>query len=169
MVPPAPGRFSTTIGWPTCFDTCSSTMRPTMSFAAPAANGTIAWMVRSGQGCVACATAADGAARNKAAATCHARNFIRRILPWSLGSLPVPRYRTIIMRKPHGQRSAVAARAIVRATLTQQARWWHVRAADLPFVVARADEDVSCAFFHVVERSDVRHAAVDFALWRVRR
>src|SRR5262245_14945421 len=73
------------------------------------------------------------------------------------------------MRKPRGQRSAVAARAIVRATLTQQARWWHVRAADLPFVVARADEDVSCAFFHVVERSDVRYAAVDLALWRVRR
>jgi hypothetical protein len=47
-MPPAPGRFSSTIGWPTCFESWSSTMRATMSLALPAANGTIA---------------ADGAAR----------------------------------------------------------------------------------------------------------
>ncbi len=57
MVPPAPGRFSTTIGLLTCFDTCSSTMRPTMSLAAPAANGTIAWMFRSGQFCASAVVA----------------------------------------------------------------------------------------------------------------
>ena len=74
MVPPAPGRFSTTIGWLTCFDTCSSTIRPTMSLAAPAANGTIAWIVRSGQGGDACAAAACGSANNTAPARCQVRN-----------------------------------------------------------------------------------------------
>src|SRR5262249_27437480 len=76
MVPPAPGRFSTTIGCLTCFETCSSTMRPTMSLAAPAANGTTAWIVRSGH----CASAACGVVKSKAPARCHMRAEVIRLL-----------------------------------------------------------------------------------------
>jgi hypothetical protein len=56
-VPPPPGRFSMTKGWPTCFDTCSSVMRPIRSLALPAVNGLITWTDRVGQG--DCARAAD--------------------------------------------------------------------------------------------------------------
>jgi len=51
VVPPAPGRLSMTIGCPICADTCSSTMRPTMSLAFPALKGTMAVMVRTGKAC----------------------------------------------------------------------------------------------------------------------
>jgi hypothetical protein len=37
---PAPGRFSMTIGWPTCRDTSSNTMRAITSVALPGASGT---------------------------------------------------------------------------------------------------------------------------------
>ena len=37
---PAPGRFSITIGWPTCCDTWSNTMRAITSLALPAVSGT---------------------------------------------------------------------------------------------------------------------------------
>src|SRR5262249_21360894 len=42
MVPPAPGRFSTTTGCPTCCESCSSSMRGIMSVELPAATGTTA-------------------------------------------------------------------------------------------------------------------------------
>ena len=47
-VPPAPGLLSITIGWPSCFCSCSNTMRAVMSLALPAANGMIAVMLRDG-------------------------------------------------------------------------------------------------------------------------
>src|SRR4029079_1179475 len=50
MVPP-PGRLSTTMVWPSCLESCSRTIRATMSFALPAANGMIAVMVRPGHVC----------------------------------------------------------------------------------------------------------------------
>src|SRR5262245_16599200 len=41
MVPPAPGRFSTTNGWPSCSARRCVTVRAMMSVALPAVNGTI--------------------------------------------------------------------------------------------------------------------------------
>ena len=40
MVPPAPGRFSTMKGWPSCSDSRCATVRAMMSVALPAVNGT---------------------------------------------------------------------------------------------------------------------------------
>ena len=40
-VPPAPGRFSTTKGWPNCSDSRCATVRAMMSVALPAVNGTM--------------------------------------------------------------------------------------------------------------------------------
>ena len=37
---PAPGRFSMTMVWPTCFDTSSNTIRAITSVALPAVSGT---------------------------------------------------------------------------------------------------------------------------------
>src|SRR5262245_51322999 len=46
-------------------------------------------------------------------------------------------------------------------------RWWHERAAH-PGLGSRADENVFSALLHLVERGDLRHAAVDLALRRAR-
>src|SRR4051794_16164948 len=51
MVPPAPGRFSTTAACPSCLPTWSITTRARMSLALPAPSGTITLMVREGQSC----------------------------------------------------------------------------------------------------------------------
>ena len=48
---PAPGRFSITIGWPTCFDTSSNTMRAITSVALPAVSGTTTLIGLVGQAC----------------------------------------------------------------------------------------------------------------------
>src|SRR3954464_10376747 len=40
MVPPAPGRFSTSTGWPSAADNLSLTLRAMMSVALPGVNGT---------------------------------------------------------------------------------------------------------------------------------
>src|SRR5262249_30701011 len=54
MLPPAPGRFSTTSVWPMFWLILLSMMRVTTSLALPAANGTITLIGRDGQVC-ACA------------------------------------------------------------------------------------------------------------------
>src|SRR6266487_3447025 len=59
MVPPAPGRFSITTGWPSCAVSLSETVRAMMSVPLPGVNGTINLTVLVGQ---ACAHAADCAA-----------------------------------------------------------------------------------------------------------
>src|SRR5882762_6451047 len=59
MVPPAPGRFSITTGWPTCKETFSDTVRAMMSVPLPGVNGTMTLIGFAGQ---ACAQAADCAA-----------------------------------------------------------------------------------------------------------
>src|SRR4051794_22778524 len=51
MVPPAPGRFSTTAACPSCLPTWSITTRARMSLALPAPSGTITLMVRVGHSC----------------------------------------------------------------------------------------------------------------------
>src|SRR5262245_23249866 len=51
IVPPAPGRFSTTKVCPTCLPTCSKTTRATISLATPAGTGTITVTLREGQSC----------------------------------------------------------------------------------------------------------------------
>src|ERR1700761_3400127 len=48
-VPPAPGRFSTTIGWPSSADSLSKNSRGTTSVALPAPNGIVALISRDGQ------------------------------------------------------------------------------------------------------------------------
>ena len=58
IVPPAPGRFSTTKGWPSCSDSRCATVRAMMSVALPAVNGTITVTRLVGQDCdCACASA----------------------------------------------------------------------------------------------------------------
>jgi hypothetical protein len=41
IVPPPPGRFSISTGWPSCPDSFSATVRAMMSVALPGVNGTI--------------------------------------------------------------------------------------------------------------------------------
>jgi hypothetical protein len=53
IVPPAPTRFSTTIGCPSCIDNSSSTIRCTMSVELPAPTGTIARSGLVGHVCAA--------------------------------------------------------------------------------------------------------------------
>ena len=87
VVPPAPGRFSMTNGWPTCRDSWSSTTRPVMSTALPALNGLIAEMARDGQACAW----ADGAAaaRATAASAPHStRMDLMRFLPSRRSAAP---------------------------------------------------------------------------------
>jgi len=48
VLPPAPGRFSTMIGWPMFLDILSNMMRLTTSLALPPANGMIAVMALDG-------------------------------------------------------------------------------------------------------------------------
>src|SRR5476649_2540982 len=48
MVPLAPARFSTITGWPSTAVPCSANSRAITSTPPPAANGTMTWMVRSG-------------------------------------------------------------------------------------------------------------------------
>jgi hypothetical protein len=47
-LPPAPGRFSTTIGWPMLFDILSNMIRLTTSLALPPANGMTTVIGRDG-------------------------------------------------------------------------------------------------------------------------
>src|SRR5262245_8576896 len=59
-----------TIDWPTCADTCSNTVRGTMSVALPAANGTITRIGRVGHDCARATNASNtmtGAATSTAA------------------------------------------------------------------------------------------------------
>src|ERR1700722_15844761 len=51
IVPPAPGRFSTTMVRPSCLPTWSMTTRVITSVALPAPSGTITVMLRDGQSC----------------------------------------------------------------------------------------------------------------------
>ena len=52
-VPPAPTRFSTTIGWPNCAESCSATVRATMSVPLPAVKGMMIRIGFDGQVCAA--------------------------------------------------------------------------------------------------------------------
>jgi hypothetical protein len=70
-VPPAPARFSTTIGWPSWLESWSKTSRGTTSTALPAPNGTIALIGLVGQ---ACARATYGKADSAAAPAAICRN-----------------------------------------------------------------------------------------------
>ena len=48
MVPPAPPRFSTTIGWPSAADILSATLRAITVVLPPGGNGTISVIGRVG-------------------------------------------------------------------------------------------------------------------------
>src|SRR5258705_377325 len=64
MIPPAPGLFSTTNGWPSDFASWSATTRPRISVAEPGVNGTITFTALLGY----CADAMPGK-RSKASTT----------------------------------------------------------------------------------------------------
>ncbi len=69
MVPPAPGRLSTIICWPSCWPTLSNTMRVTMSVTPDAPNGTMMRIGRVGQSAARAAPSgsrSSGAARSEA-------------------------------------------------------------------------------------------------------
>ena len=63
-VPPAPGRFSTTMDWPSSAARRSNTSRGTTSVALPAPNGIVALIRRDGQ-FSACAAAAKCQGRHE--------------------------------------------------------------------------------------------------------
>ncbi len=65
MVPPAPGRFSSTTGWPSCVLSFSETVRAMMSVELPGVKGTTTLIGFAGQ---ACAHAAVCAVQNAIAA-----------------------------------------------------------------------------------------------------
>ena len=62
MVPPAPGRFSTTMVWPSCGESCSNTTRGMMSVVLPAPTGTITRSGFAGQVSAPAASAANSKA-----------------------------------------------------------------------------------------------------------
>ena len=62
-LPPAPGRLSITIGWPSVRPSGSATTRAMMSGELPGGNGTTSLIARAGQAC-----AADGSAIAEAVA-----------------------------------------------------------------------------------------------------
>src|SRR2546425_4471462 len=67
MVPPAPGRFSTSTVCPSCTVSFSATVRAMMSVALPGVNGTIARSGFAGQACAAaklCSVASTAAANH---------------------------------------------------------------------------------------------------------
>src|SRR5262245_52945722 len=148
-------------------------MRPTMSLAAPAANGTTAWIVRSGQ-LVPCALAGSVMATSAAprkpmvmpTVTPMARMNGISILPGSGGDAGswCPAWRII-------RRSSIGA-----PTQRAQSGTCH----DLPhrprpaldIAAARchdARNEFHASLLHVVERLDLRNAGLDQPLWRIRR
>jgi hypothetical protein len=64
MAPPAPGRFSTTNGWPSATCSFSATTRAAMSVACPGGQGTTTLMGRLGYACANAAVAARSDATN---------------------------------------------------------------------------------------------------------
>src|ERR1700710_2094408 len=56
-VPPAPGRFSTTMDWPSSAESRSNTSRGTTSVALPAPNGIVALITCDGHSCACAANA----------------------------------------------------------------------------------------------------------------
>src|SRR6185369_2373765 len=84
MVPPAPPRFSTTIGWPSWLDTGSRTMRPTMSSELPAENGIIARMGLAGQLCARASVGSAGVASADPARCRNRRRVVISFLPEAL-------------------------------------------------------------------------------------
>src|SRR4051812_45215175 len=84
MVPPAPPRFSTTIGWPNWLETGSSTMRPTRSSELPAENGIIARMGLAGQLCARASVGSAGVASADPARRRNRRRVVMSFLPEAL-------------------------------------------------------------------------------------
>src|SRR5207344_2250786 len=76
MMPPAPGRFSTSTGCPKASLMCLATMRPAMSAPEPGVSGTMMRMALAGYCCAAAVCATKAAARRKAAAESLAMVFI---------------------------------------------------------------------------------------------
>ncbi len=75
-LPPAPGRFSTTTGWPSAGASFSESTRAIRSGELPAGKGTIMWIVRDGQFFVSLAPGCAGAPAAKASATARRRILI---------------------------------------------------------------------------------------------
>jgi len=89
VVPPAPGRFSITNVWPTCFPTCSNTTRAATSLAVPAPSGTTTATARAGHSCADAAPGTAIAAHASQSAACNnARGICRpALIAFSLGFL----------------------------------------------------------------------------------
>src|SRR5258708_17624162 len=83
-LPPAPGRFSTTTGWPSAGASFSESTRAIRSGELPAGKGTIMWMARDGQFFASVADCADPPAAGCADAPAARASMIerRRILIW---------------------------------------------------------------------------------------
>src|SRR5438132_1600539 len=83
IVPPPPGLFSMTNGWPSCRETWSSTTRATVSLALPAVNGLMTCIARVGQASPSAAAAAATSATPAMAMALHKPR--REIIRTSLG------------------------------------------------------------------------------------
>src|SRR5262245_10639888 len=82
MVPDAPGRFSTTTGWPSCVCSRSPSARAMTSVALP---GVKATMMRSGLEGQACAAAGPAAASSSVPSTHSNPRLISLLLIFSVG------------------------------------------------------------------------------------
>src|SRR6185503_3537934 len=76
----APGRLSTTNGWPRRWDIFSEAMRPATSLVPPGANGTMSRIGRSGKLLAPCARHAPATSRPAAIAVIRGMTFMRCFL-----------------------------------------------------------------------------------------
>src|SRR5258708_6461444 len=113
IVPPPPGLFSMTNGWPSCRETWSSTTRATVSLALPAVNGLMTCIARVGQASPSAAAAAATSATPAMAMALHKPR--REIIRTSLGC--ADRRRAVIHCCIHAIRSDAngGARIITKA------------------------------------------------------
>src|SRR3712207_2801560 len=89
-LPPAPGRLSTTMGWPSALLISVPTSRARVS-EVPAEKGTMSRIGWFGQAALGCARAAGVAARDSRAAAARRRRDVRGILPVSY-TVPLGRH-----------------------------------------------------------------------------
>ncbi len=80
MVPVAPGRFSTTSGWPSCSPMAGAISRVTVSIAPPGGKDTMTRIGLVGQAGCARAGAASGPGRAAAAASSAARRVGAKVM-----------------------------------------------------------------------------------------
>src|SRR5262245_49113973 len=116
IVPPPPGLFSITNGWPSCRETWSSTTRATVSLAFPAVNGLMTCIGRVGQASPSAAAAAATSATPAMALHNHdVTSFEPRWDGW-VARRAVPRYAIHAIRSDANAGARIITKASKDAT-----------------------------------------------------